>query len=55
MKKFKSMMIVLLSVMVAGCSNANSEQHDDNGIAVEQQTEEETRSTDTAKEKKRQL
>ncbi len=44
MKKAKSIVIVLLSVMVAGCSNINSEQQQDNGIAIEQQTEEENQS-----------
>ena len=50
MKKFKGMMIMLLCVMAAGCSNTNSEQYEDNSIAVEQQTEKEPQSTDTAKE-----
>lgn len=31
MKKVKSIMIVLLSVMVAGCSKINSEQQEDSG------------------------
>ncbi|MBD5393640.1 MAG: class D beta-lactamase [Lachnospiraceae bacterium] len=53
MKKVKSIMIVLLSVMVAGCSNKNSEQQEDSGIVIEQQTEDESQSiqsTDIAKE-----
>lgn len=40
MKKVKSIMIVLLSVMVVGCSNKNNEQQEDSSIAIEQQTEE---------------
>lgn len=48
MKKFKGMMILLLSVMVAGCSNINSERQEDNGIAIEQQTERENQSTQSA-------
>lgn len=53
MKKVNCMMIVLLSVMVAGCSNINIEQHEDNGIEIEQQTERENQSiqsTDITKE-----
>ena len=38
MKKVKSIMILLLSVMFAGCSNANNERQEDNGIAIELQT-----------------
>lgn len=45
MKKVKGMLIMLLSVMVAGCSNINSERQEDNGIAIEQQTERENQST----------
>lgn len=41
MKKVKGIVIVLLSVMVAGCSNTNSEQQKDNSIEIEQQTKEE--------------
>lgn len=48
MKKVKCMMIVLLSVMAAGCSNINSERQEDNGIAIEQQTERENQSTQSA-------
>ena len=51
--KAVSIMIVLLSIMVAGCSNINNEQQEDNGIAIEQQTEEENQSiqsTDAVKE-----
>ncbi len=44
MKKVKTAMIVLLSVIVTGCSNINSEQQEDNGIAIEQQPEEEDQS-----------
>ncbi len=44
MKKVKSLMIVLLSVIITGCSNINSEQQEDNGIAIEQQPEEENQS-----------
>lgn len=40
MKKVKGIVIVLLSVMTAGCSNINREQQEDHGIATEQQTEE---------------
>ena len=43
-------MIVLVSVIIAGCSNTNSELQEDNGIAIKQQTEKENPSTDTAKE-----
>lgn len=53
MKKAKSIMIVLLSVMVAGCSKINSEQQEDSGIVIEEQTEKENQSiqsTDMAKE-----
>lgn len=48
MKKIKVMMIVLLSVMVTGCSNITSERQEDNGIAIEQQTERENQSTQSA-------
>lgn len=41
MKKVKGIAIVLLSVMIAGCSNTNSEQQEDNSVAIEQQTAEE--------------
>ena len=41
MKKVKGIAIVLLSVMISGCSNANSEQQEDNSVAIEQQTAEE--------------
>ena len=41
MKKIKGIMIVLLSVMITGCSNVNSEKQENNGIAIEQQTEKE--------------
>ena len=37
MKKIKSVIIVLLSVIVTGCSNVNSEQQDDSGIQGEVQ------------------
>ena len=40
MKKAKGIVIVLLSVMLAGCSKMNSEQQQDNAITTEQQTEE---------------
>ncbi len=53
MKKVKSIMIVLLSVMVVGCSNKNNEQQEDGSIAIEQQTEGESQSiqsTDISKE-----
>lgn len=53
MKKVKSIMIVLLSVMVVGCSNKNNEQQEDSSIAIEQQTEGESQSiqsTDISKE-----
>ena len=53
MKKIKSAIIVLLSVIVTGCSNVNSEQQEESGIVIEQQTEEESQSiqsTDIAKE-----
>ena len=38
MKKVKGIAIALLSVVIAGCSNTNSEQQEDNSIAIEQQT-----------------
>lgn len=53
MKKVKGIATVLLSVMIAGCSNANSEQQEDNGVAIEQQTAEENQniqSTEIVKE-----
>lgn len=53
MKKVNCMMIVLLSVMIAGCSNINIEQHEDNGIEIERQTERKNQSiqsTDITKE-----
>ena len=37
MKKIKSAIIVLLSVIVTGCSNVNSEQQEDSGIQGEVQ------------------
>lgn len=40
MKKVKGIVIVLLSVMIVGCSNTNSEWQEDNSIAREQQTAE---------------
>ena len=40
MKKVKGTAIVLLSVMIAGCSHTNSEQQEDNSVATEQQTAE---------------
>ncbi len=55
MQKVKGIMIVLLSVMIAGCLNINSERQEDNGIAIEQQTERKNQniqSTDITKEKK---
>ncbi len=54
MKKVKGIVIVLLSVMAAGCSNINREQQEDHGIAIERQTEEENQSiqsTASVKEK----
>ncbi len=45
MKKIRNIMIVLLSVMITGCSNPNSEQQEENDIAIEQQTEKERQST----------
>ena len=52
MKKAKGIVIVLLSVMLAGCSKMNSEQQQDNAITAEQQTEENQsiQSTETVKE-----
>ena len=53
MKKIKIIMITLLFVGVAGCSNINSEQQEDNGIAIKQQTEKENqgiKSTEIVKE-----
>lgn len=38
MKKVKGIVIALLSVMIVGCSNTNSERQEDNSIAREQQT-----------------
>lgn len=49
----KIIMVMLLSVMIAGCSNINSERQEDNGIAIKQQTEKESQgiqSIDIAKE-----
>lgn len=40
MKKVKGIVIVLLFVMIVGCSNTNSERQEDNSIAREQQTAE---------------
>lgn len=54
MKKMKGILIVLLAVMVTGCSNRDSKQQEANGIAIEQQTEKENQgiqSTDRAEEK----
>lgn len=48
MKKVKTVLIVLLSVIITGCSNINSEQQDDKGIMTEQQPE--NQSTDIVKE-----
>ncbi|MCM1047427.1 MAG: penicillin-binding transpeptidase domain-containing protein [Clostridiales bacterium] len=39
MKKFQSIIIVLLAVIVSGCSNSNIEQQEDGSIVIEQQTE----------------
>ena len=52
MKKAKGIVIVLLSVMLAGCSKMNTEQQQDNAITAEQQTEENQsiQSTETVKE-----
>ncbi|MCM1128167.1 MAG: penicillin-binding transpeptidase domain-containing protein [Lachnospiraceae bacterium] len=53
MKKVIYMMITLLSVMAAGCSNLDAERQEDIGIKIEQQTEREnqsTQSTDITKE-----
>lgn len=52
MKKAKGIVIVLLSVMLAGCSKMNSEQQQGNAITAEQQTEEDQsiQSTETVKE-----
>ena len=37
MKKVKGIAIVLLSVMIAGCSDINSERQEDNSIAIKQE------------------
>lgn len=52
MKRAKGIVIVLLSVMLAGCSKMNSEQQQGNAITAEQQTEEDQsiQSTETVKE-----
>ena len=53
MKKVTIIMIMLLSVMIAGCSSIYCERQEDNGIAIEQQTKKENQSiqsTDAAKE-----
>ena len=52
MKKVKGIAIVLLSVMIAGCSDINSERQEDNSVAIKQETEENQRiqSTETMKE-----
>lgn len=44
MKKITGIVIALLAVMAVGCSNINSEQQENNGITLEQQTEEENQS-----------
>ena len=48
MKKVKNVTIILLSIIVTGCSNISSEQQEDNGIVITQQTErkQSTQSTD---------
>ena len=54
MKKVKGIAIVLLSVMIAGCSNTNSEQQEDNSVAIEQQpaeVDQNIQGTETVKEK----
>lgn len=53
MKKFQSIIIVLLAVIVSGCSNSNIEQQEDGSIVIEQQTEitnQNVHSTDMPKE-----
>ncbi len=40
MKKFRIIMIVLLSLVLAGCSNINNEQLEDNSAATKQQAQE---------------
>ena len=52
MKRAKGIVIVLLSVILAGCSKMNSEQQQGNAITAEQQTEEDQsiQSTETVKE-----
>ncbi len=40
MKKVKGIALLLLSVMIAGCSNTKREQQEENSVAIEQQTEE---------------
>lgn len=54
MKKVEGIMMVLLSVMVMGCSDINSEEQGNNGIAAKQQTEKAgqsmQQSTETVKE-----
>ncbi len=45
MKKIMTIVIALLSVTITGCSGINNEQHANNDIALEQQTEREKPST----------
>lgn len=54
MRKIRTIIIVLLSVIVTGCSSINCERQEDNNITAEQPTEKEnhnTQSIDTTKEK----
>ena len=53
MKKNIIIMITLLFIVIAGCSNINSERQEDNGVAIKQQTEKEDQdiqSTEIVKE-----
>ncbi len=45
MKKYKSILIVLLSVIITGCSNINSQPQKDVSTETEQQTKQDTQTT----------
>lgn len=53
MKKITNIIIVFISVIVTGCSNINSEQHENNAMVIEQKSEGENQNiqnTNTVKE-----
>lgn len=45
MKRYKSILIVLLSVIITGCSNINSQPQKDGSTETEQQTKQDTQTT----------